>query len=441
MLRGGCVGNKLLFIIIIIMLIVAGCAQPSTETPTPSPTKPQPLPTPAQPSTETPTPSPTKPQPLPTPAQPPPVGSLNFKEVSTFGHYAVASIEPADLDGDGDVDLVLASEENDSIIQVYENLGYATFRNSGNTFQFQSPEERHWNFGIVVVDFNGDTLPDIATADAWAGLNIYFNYGGLQFAHVQNYTFEGMGEVKGIASADLDNDGDIDIVLGVFNGENHGDRILFNDGSGRMVDSGQSINFDTTWKVFAIDINRDSATDFISVNRYAKEPARVNLNNGSGLFETTDDIPDTLDDSYDVKCYVHGNYTYCFIANSMGEHNRKNRILVFDKKGKVIDDKRFGEFNDETKDLCLVDLNSDGLLDIVAGNYNFGSRVYFAKPDSNGILTFEKSTTLFSIERTSQIGCDDFNGDGLIDFVVGIESANGGECSCEYYLLLQEPLP
>jgi len=292
-----------------------------------------------------------------------------------------------------------------------------------------------------VVDFNGDALPDIATADAWAGLNIYFNYGGLQFAHVQNYTFEGMGEVKGIASADLDNDGDIDIVLGVFNGENHGDRILFNDGSGGMVDSGQSINFDTTWKVFAIDINRDGATDFISVNRYAKEPARVNLNDGSGLFETTYDIPDTLDDSYDVKCYVNGDYTYCFIANSEGENERKNRILVFDKKGKVIADKRFGGLNYETKDLCLADLNSDGLLDIVAGNYNFESVVYFAKPHSNGILTFEEITALFAIKRTSAIGCSDFNGDGLLDLIVGIESDNGGECSCEYYLLLQESLP
>jgi hypothetical protein len=57
------------------------------------------------------------------------VGKFIFQEVSVFGHYAVPNIFPADLDKDGDVDLILAFEENNSIIQVYENLGGAVFRN------------------------------------------------------------------------------------------------------------------------------------------------------------------------------------------------------------------------------------------------------------------------------------------------------------------------
>lgn len=358
-----------------------------------------------------------------------------------FGRYNVSSILPADLDGDGDLDLVLASEENNSIIQVYENLGDGVFRNSGCTFAFQSPDERHWNFGITVADFNGDGLPDIATADAWAGLNVYFNYGGFRFAQVQNYTFEGMGEVKGIASADLNNDGYIDIILGDHNGTNRGDRILFNDGTGRMVDSGQSIGWDITWDVFATDINRDGAIDYVSVNRYGHEPSRVHLNNGRGFFETTYDIPDAFDDSMDVKCLAYGNYTYCFIANSEGKNKRQNRILVFDDAGKLIDDRRFGQVGAETKDMCLVDLNSDGLPDLVTANYNGPSMVYLSYLESNGLLSFEKSMPLFSIDRTTSIGCGDFNGDGLIDFIVGTgqDTVNPvlSEPTGEYYLLLQ----
>ena len=129
------------------------------------------------------------------------MGKFKLQEVGFLGHYAIPSILPADLDKDGDIDLVLASEENGSIIQVYENLGNAIFRNSGAVFPFESPDLRHWNFGITVADFNEDGLPDIATADAWAGLNLYFNLGNLRFAWLQNYVFPGMGEVKGIANA------------------------------------------------------------------------------------------------------------------------------------------------------------------------------------------------------------------------------------------------
>jgi hypothetical protein len=362
---------------------------------------------------------------------------LIFQEVSAFGRYEVASIESADLDGDGDLDLIVASEENNSIIQVYENLGNGVFRNSGNTFAFQSPDQRHWNFGIVVADFSGDGRPDIATADAWAGMNVYFNRGGLRFEWVQNFTFPGMGEVKGIAAADLNRDGFIDIILGDHNGDSRGDRVLFNDGTGRLIDSGQSIGWDITWDVFAIDINRDGAPDYISINRYAYEPTRVHLNDGKGFFTKTFDIPNALDDSFDIKCFVLGDYAYCFIGNSEDHRGRLNRFLIFDKTGALITNKGFGELDAGTTCMCIVDLNSDGKLELVAGNYNGNSLAYFFQPDAIGILDFAGSIRLFAIPTTSAIGCGDLNGDGLIDLVIGLQ--DNQNAIREYHVLLQQP--
>ena len=362
---------------------------------------------------------------------------FTFKEVSSFGRYSIANIETNDLDGDGDIDLILASEESNSIIQVYENLGDAVFRNSGNTFDFQSPDERHWNFGITVADFNGDSLSDIATADAWAGLNVYINYGQLRFARSQNYTFEGMGEVKGIVSDDIDFDGDIDIILGDHNGDSRGDRIFFNDGSGGMVDSGQSIGWDLTWDVFSIDVDRDGDIDYISVNRYALEPSRVHFNNGTGFFKEVYDIPNAFDDSMDIKCFANKNYTYCFIANSEHDNKRQNRILIFDESGNLKINKGFGPIGAETKGLSLVDLNLDGTLDLITGNYNGDSLVYLSGYEENGFLNFDESIPIFSIPKTTFIGCDDFNGDGLFDIIVGVNPADENVKE-KYYLLLQE---
>lgn len=430
-------------IVLLVSIILASCTPAATKirsTETANPTQ-----------TATNVPSPSTPQPTPTqtlsamivsPSAPythvleniPVLGEFRFKKISSFGHYTVPSVFPSDLDNDGDIDLILASEENNSIIQVYENLGDATFRNSGNIFQYQSPDNRHWNFGITVADFNEDGLPDIATADAWAGMNIYQNMGRLQFAWRQNYVFPEMGEVKGITSADLNHDNHIDIILGDHNGDSRGDRILFNDGTGFMVDTNQSINWDVTWDLFAIDINRDGNPDYLSVNRYNEKPAKLNLNDGSGIFNNSVDLPDFLDDSYDVKCFAYGDYTYCFIANSSSGTGRRDRILTFDKSGKIIADTKFDPVDSETKDLCIVDMNLDSTLDIITGNYNNASSVYLAKLESNEILSFNEGIPLFPINQIGAIGCADFNSDGLVDFVIGFNDQD----NAEYQLLLQE---
>lgn len=363
----------------------------------------------------------------------------SWKEVGTFGTYTVASVQTADLDSDNDTDLVLASEENDSIIQVYENLGNGTFRNSGHTFPYSSPDQRLWNFGITVADFNNDKLPDIASADAWAGLNIYLNQGDLAFVHNQRYVHDGYLEYKGVAAADLDNDGDIDLIVGEHNSViDRGDRVLLNDGTGWMVDTGQSIGDDITWDIYAIDINQDHAPDYISVNRYAYEPTRLHLNDGQGYFPTSIDIPDAYDNSMDVKCFAHNDYTYCFIANAEGDIQRMNKRLVFDQNGQLIVNDAFGQAGPETKEFCLVDLNYDSLLDLVSANYNWGSIVNFSYND-NGLLQMAPSIPLFSLVGTSAIGCSDFNGDGIIDFVVGVQP-NGVE-NRTYHLLLGKPEP
>lgn len=267
-------------------------------------------------------------------------------------------------------------------------------------------------------------------------MNVYFNKGQLDFDLSQNYTFEGMGEVKGIDSADLDKDGDIDIVLGDHNGDSRGDRVLFNNGSGWMVDSGQSIGRDITWDVLVRDLNYDGAPDYISINRYGFEPTRVHFNNGSGFFATSVDVPDALDDSYDIKCFARDSRTYCFIANSEGVSRRQNRMLVFDSTGKIVVNKGFGRVGAETKGMCLVDMNSDGILDVVAGNYNGDSLVYYLSPGTDGLLNFTGSKSLFVVGQTTAIACADFSADGLTDSVVGFERLDGQKH--EYRFVQQE---
>jgi hypothetical protein len=168
----------------------------------------------------------------------------------------VASIACGDVNKDGFVDLVLASGEKGTIIQLYLNDGHGKFSKTDNIFPISPSENPKWNFGIVLRDFNRDGLLDIATADAWRGVNVYRNEGAGRFKRSQVILVPAVNEVKGIDAADVDHDGDDDIVFGGHNGiPDRGDRIFLNDGTGLFIDSGQRLGSDVTWDTIFGDMD------------------------------------------------------------------------------------------------------------------------------------------------------------------------------------------
>ena len=248
-----------------------------------------------------------------------------------------------------------------------------------------------------------------------------------------------MVEDKGVAIADLNRDGYNDVIFGDYGG---GYYVVFNDGTGKMVASDQTVDPGTAWSPFIIDINRDGAPDYLSVNRQGQDgtlqPAKIHINDGDGFFKMASDIPDSADDSYQILCEQGDKNTLCFIANSEGDLHRPNRLLDFDTKGNLLANRGFGQIGAETKSMCLADINRDGTPDIVAGNYNGGSTVNIIKNNQGTLELTDSPVYLFDIESTSNIGCADFNNDGLIDFIVGAES-QGHEEFLQYSLLFQRP--
>jgi hypothetical protein len=344
-----------------------------------------------------------------------------------FGNTPLENVELGDMDNDGDLDIVVHSMENDSMIQIYENLGQGNIRNSGAVLPFERHEE-NLNFGIQLVDLNNDGFLDIVSADAWAGLNVYLNHGDFRFSHNQHYTFRGFHEIKGVAANDFNGDGYQDIAAGEHNGDNRGDRILLNDGTGFLIDTKQSLSWDITWSLFSIDFNHDTFPDLISINRYGSETMKVYFNNGSGVFNKVIEVPNSYEDSADIICFASGEYTYCIVAN--GEYSeaapdalkneKHNNIIVFDYSGDIVSIEDFGETGPETKGLCVVDFNDDGIQDIIAANWNGLSYVYYGMTDNQtGMIDFRSNEELGQYSASS-IACGDIDGNGKLDFVIGI---------------------
>jgi hypothetical protein len=74
----------------------------------------------------------------------------------------------ADLDGDGDLDALLAGRQRAAI---WWNDGQAAFARSGQRFRYS---ERH---GLAVGDFNGDGRPDIFAAEYARNYRLWINQG------------------------------------------------------------------------------------------------------------------------------------------------------------------------------------------------------------------------------------------------------------------------
>ena len=337
----------------------------------------------------------------------------------------VASIACGDMDNDGYVDLILASQESGTIIQLYLNDGKGNFTKTKDTFPVTDDSNPLWNFGIVLRDFNRDAQLDIATADAWRGVNIYLkNTKNGSFEWAQAILVPEVNEVKGIDAADVDNDGDDDIVFGGHNGiPDRGDRVYLNDGLGYFVDSGQQIGSDVTWDTIFGDIDNDGDFDYISINRYGEHTSKIHLNNGSGVFDDTIDIPTTqTDDSHDVKLadLNTDGLLDIVIANSVnvnGENGTTTSKIFINKSNHIFElaEDTLGEPNCETKGIEVVDVTNDGYYDIVLGNYNIANMIY----QNDGTGKFEKMDIEIPTNQATAIAAVDVNNDGFIDLVIG----------------------
>lgn len=330
-----------------------------------------------------------------------------------------STIACGDMNNDGYIDLVLASNESSSMIQLYLNDGNGYFHKTADIFPVKDDPNPLWNFGIVISDLNNDGWQDIATADAWRGVNLYLNKNGTGFTWAQNIIALGVDEVKGIDAADINHDGFNDLVAGSHNGNDTGDRVYINDRTGHFVDTGQKIGHDITWDTVFGDLNNDGQVDYVSVNRYRLDPAKVHVNDGTGHFTRSIDLPTTvLDDSYDVKLAdLNGDGLLdIVIANSMDRPNQTTS-KIFINKGNfsfALLDSPLGDPDCETKDMDVVDIDNDGSAEIVLGNYNGGNSIY--KYVDGTAVKLGIAVPQLTVQA---IKVADLNNDGFQDIVLG----------------------
>ena len=132
-------------------------------------------------------------------------GSGNFTSTGvTFGGRNSRDLELGDLDGDNDLDLVVANAGSSTQDAIYLNDG------SGNFTESQLMNNGDSD-GAALGDFDGDTDLDLFVAVAGGGSNkILLNDGSADFSDHHDL---GSNDSRGVSVADVDLDGDLDAVV------------------------------------------------------------------------------------------------------------------------------------------------------------------------------------------------------------------------------------
>jgi uncharacterized protein (TIGR03437 family) len=349
------------------------------------------------------------------------VGTLN----------AVGTIFAMDLDGDGNLDVVVASGHPDVLTATpYVSDAMVVFFGRGDGTLI-GPPAYHTGSGIntvAVADFNGDGKPDMAAASG--SLWILLSSGGGNFRTPVSINLGSGVSADGLAAADLNGDGKQDLVVGDFNG--NGVYVLLGNGDGTFQ---APVRYPVGGKVTSIaiaDFNGDGKPDIAVCGAYYNTGATAGilLGNGNGTFQpianlsgTTNPVSLTVGDfnndgKPDLAIADQGTWPSNLATLPTG-----GGVAVYLGKGN-------GSFQSpvnytaglDPAFVIAADVNADHTPDLMVGTFdpkwstNGQSDVAVLLGNGNG--TFKAAWYIATQEAPNSIAVADFDGDGKPDLAI-----------------------
>lgn len=269
-----------------------------------------------------------------------------------FGVYLV------DVDFDNDPDIIASAFYNSQNTKVFKNNG------SGGFSLFQSLPTNLGSRNIGVGDLDGDNDPDLFIPASSGGSGQVWKNNGIGF-FVNFQTLNGaIGEDA--ALGDLDGDGDLDAWV-ARNSSGAGNTVWLNNGAGNFTDTGQSLGLNSSQAAALGDLDGDGDLDAVEANWGEQQ---VWLNDGAGVFTMGMTIPN----------------------------------------------------NNYAKSVKLADNDLDGDLDIFLGYYGDGTQVWSNDGSANFSMCYESQSMY-----THNMTLGDIDNDGRIDIYVGYFSNTDGD--------------
>ena len=208
-------------------------------------------------------------------------GDATFGSTARYGTgVGTAALAVHDLDGDDAPDLIVTDLAATEIL-VLKNDGAAGFDD------LSTLDIGLRSVGVVIGDLDGDLDPDAAISTASPNLVVIRNDGNASFTRDEPYDVDPLNTFRNLDLADVDLDGDLDVVLP--NAIDDSTTVLLNDGSGALgadvrYDIGESVTFVTTGD-FDGDLDLDLAVTAVREGKGTGDDPFVSIRlNEGGVF-------------------------------------------------------------------------------------------------------------------------------------------------------------
>jgi hypothetical protein len=292
-------------------------------------------------------------------------GDGTFQTPVDYGHVnGPNSIFAADLDGDSDYDLAVGNSLYDSI-SVFTNDGNGTFQPASKLGAGQASGPG----SIFAADLDGDNDNDLIAASVfYNSVMVYINDGDGTFQPVVYYA--GLYSPQVVYATDLDGDSDND--LAVTSPAADAISILKNNGNGTFLPAVHYAVGDYPTSVLAIDLDGDGGTDLAATNQFSGTFS-ILFNEGDSTFQA-------------AVNYHGGSWPSSIIAadfdmdgaNDLVGINpafgRPNIPILLNNGDRTFQDSIFYTAGDAPSAVCAADLDGDSDIDLAVAN-NGGENV------------------------------------------------------------------
>ncbi len=292
-----------------------------------------------------------------------------------------------------------------------ENDIQTELRRFDSVIVLDNKAETSANASFADLDNDGDLDIVLAKGRHWPLFNkILFNNGKGEFSYVIDLGTK-PDRTYSTVLADLDKDGDFDIVV---SNDKPDEKIIYmNNGKGSFSQS-QTWG-DPKWNTrnaAVADLNNDGKPDIIAANRQG--PSYYCINDGFGKFPAQET---RVISSESATTIVPADFNNDGFVDLAVPHRDGGQSLIFynDGKANFTNTKPFGPAKNNARTAAAADLNNDGFIDLVVGDEQNGTFIYVndKKGGLSAPISFGEKLVPYSIV----IG--DLNNDKKPDIVVG----------------------
>jgi FG-GAP-like repeat/Bacterial Ig-like domain/Cadherin domain len=265
-------------------------------------------------------------------------------------------------------------------------------------------------FSVAVGDLNGDSKPDLVTANVDSNsVSVLLGNGNGTFQAKADYA-TGFAPYA-VAVEDLDGDGKLDVVT--VNLTSNTVSVLLGNGNGTFQAKTDYATQSRPHSVAVRDLNGDGKPDLVVANSdSSSNTVSVLLGTGNGTFQ-----PQTT--------YATGSRPYSVDAGDLNGDGKPDLVTanIDSNSVSVLLGNGNGTFQSQTTYatgaspifVAIGDLNGDGKPDVVTANYMTSNTVSVLLGNGDG--SFQAQTTYVTGPGSASVAISDVNGDGKPDLV------------------------